>query len=61
MITVTLHDGDAVEVLALLNVERREPNGLTIETSMRFFRAAEALKCALLLCDCDKIGAEVEK
>lgn len=47
MITLTLHDEDALEVLAAINVvgSRTEPNA-------KLDRARDAFRCALLLCDC---------
>jgi hypothetical protein len=54
MVTVTLHDGDAAEVLRYLCAvgNTYQPP----ERNVKLGRAAEAFKCALLLCDCDQSG-----
>lgn len=49
MITLTLHDRDATTLLALINITRQA--GSTREDAA-LDRAASALRCALLLCDC---------
>lgn len=55
MVTITLHDADAIEMLAHLKVITKAGNG-----DEKTDRVAAALSCALLLCDCDKAGKEKE-
>ncbi len=49
MVTLTIHDRDALAVLALINVARQM--GAHTEAE-HLDRVASAIRCALLLCDC---------
>lgn len=50
MVTLTLHDRDALAVLALINVTRQARQS---REDANLDRAAAVLRCALLMCDCE--------
>ena len=50
MVTLTLHDRDAVALLALLGTNQK--NGLLQHENVTWQRIQGQLRCALLLCEC---------